>query len=336
MTHLLQAVFALCLLSCSLLCSADSGIPDDRVTALSDLRSKSKDAIIVLAGDDAKHFLLSKKRPYDVLVLLGSQQMAGNQRLRPQEQRVEFAYAAQAYARGGDADKVFFVELMFEDNQELFGQIQVNQLPHAFRLSPKVLPKSSGRVEIPEDDKVMGKIAQYPWPAEQLAEFVKGRTGHGYDAIDRPSIFKHRLFPLFALVLLAGMAVVGWRIYTSEWIQHPIIWTLGSLAVYLFSTSGGMYNIIRGIPMYIFRDGKIQYWLPGRQGQLGAEGLIMGASYIAISVLLVVLTRVAPAIESIQLRKLVGTVTTAASAMLVFMVFEGLRWKTGHSLRTFF
>lgn len=119
-------------------------------------------------------------------------------------------------------------------------------------------------------------ISTYPWPAESIAEFVKGRTLLSHAPIDRPSFVKSPLFPLFALFVLGAGGVVAWRLYNSPLVRMTWLWALGALAVYGFSTSGGMYNIIRGMPMYYRRPGgKIQWWLEvrgGREAGAGARG----------------------------------------------------------------
>jgi len=50
------------------------------------------------------------------------------------------------------------------------------------------------------------------------------------------------------------------------------LWALGALVVYGFSTSGGMYNIIRGMPMYMIQPGgKVKWWMDV-SGALGGGG----------------------------------------------------------------
>jgi hypothetical protein len=75
-------------------------------------------------------------------------------------------------------------------------------------------------------------VSAYPWPAESIAEFVKGRTSMTHAAIDRPSFVKSPLFPLFALATLAAGGVVAWKLYNSWIVRLTWLWTLGALAVY--------------------------------------------------------------------------------------------------------
>lgn len=62
------------------------------------------------------------------------------------------------------------------------------------------------------------------------------------------------------LSVLAGGAVVGLKLYYAPFMKNPVIWAFGIIVVYLFSVSGGMHNIIRGVPMQHFdqRTGKVR------------------------------------------------------------------------------
>jgi oligosaccharyltransferase complex subunit gamma len=80
-----------------------------------------------------------------------------------------------------------------------------------------------------------------------------------------------------AIVSAGGYA--AWIIYNSPIVKVTALWALGALAVYWFATSGGMYNIIRGMPLYYRgQDGKLVWWMEVRrwearpQQQHGSSG----------------------------------------------------------------
>lgn len=108
-----------------------------------------------------------------------------------------------------------------------------------------------------------GKSASsYPWPAESIVDFFRGRTGTQADVIDRPSFIKSPFFPPFAMVMLAVLGWIGWKIYCSPLVRITALWGIFALTIYWFSASGGMYNIIRGMPMYTYtREGKLRWWM---------------------------------------------------------------------------
>lgn len=60
---------------------------------------------------------------------------------------------------------------------------------------------------------------------------------------------QHPLFPVLALSFLACAAYVGWRLYNSPFMWQSWIYAAGVLIVFWFSVSGGMFNIIRGMPL---------------------------------------------------------------------------------------
>ncbi len=49
--------------------------------------------------------------------------------------------------------------------------------------------------------------------------------------------------------MLGAGAAVGLKLYYAPFMKNHAIWASAILAVYLFSVSGGMHNIIRGVPM---------------------------------------------------------------------------------------
>lgn len=82
--------------------------------------------------------------------------------------------------------------------------------------------------------------------------------------MERPTVVHN---PLFPVALLFGIVVGGaaaWKLYNSPIVRITGLWAIGALGVYWFATSGGMYNIIRGIPFSIVREGKKVYWLEVR------------------------------------------------------------------------
>lgn len=114
------------------------------------------------------------------------------------------------------------------------------------------------------------------------------------------------------------------------------MWALGSLAVFWFSTSGGMYNIIRGIPLYILdKQGKMQLFLAGRSNQLGAEGFIMGSAYLLFSLCLASISFLAPSLSSGVARNGLAAGSLVAATYIIFKVFQAYNAKTGYHLRSY-
>ena len=52
---------------------------------------------------------------------------------------------------------------------------------------------------------------------------------------------------------------MAYHLYYAPFMKNLGLWTAGVLFVYWFSVSGGMHNIIRGVPLYYpDQDGKVK------------------------------------------------------------------------------
>lgn len=100
----------------------------------------------------------------------------------------------------------------------------------------------------------------YPWKAEDMGRFVTERTQLKPGAIERPSFLKSPMFPVLVLGVLSLGAWLAFKLYYAEFMKNTLIYMVAVIAVYWFSVSGGMYNIIRGVPMQHWdkRSGKVR------------------------------------------------------------------------------
>lgn len=102
--------------------------------------------------------------------------------------------------------------------------------------------------------------------------------------------------------------------------------------------SGGMYNIIRGMPLYVLTQQGPQYFMPPGQGQLGGEGFLGGTGYLLVGLSvsgLTLLPALAPNLDKRKLR--FATFAIIALGAYSFLQVVGLyRWKTGYRWRTYF
>lgn len=76
--------------------------------------------------------------------------------------------------------------------------------------------------------------------------------------------------------------------------------------------------------------------LQGRQGQLGAEGFIMGSSYIFFSTTLASLTYVVPKIKNTQARAVISLGLVLVAALSAYRILETYHAKSGMRMRSFF
>lgn len=254
--------------------------------------------------------------------------------------RQEFGLCSQAYkekyASGPRAGKVFFVEMEFSENTGLFQRLGAQSLPFVFRLAPHFVVSRSGKIEIPAGEMMtFTDAAEYPWKAESFAEFVKMRSGVAVDPIPRTDALGTRLTALLMILFLSLALWTARRLYDTPFVQSRWIWLAGSLFVCWFSTSGAMFNIIRGVPFAIPKDGKLQLMYPGNGQQLGAEGFIMGSMYIVFSGMIAVVTYGVPRVQSPVNRRIVLLASVAGAVFILRHVIYFYSLKTGYHLRQY-
>lgn len=310
-------------------------VKEEDVAELAAMRKRAVDGVVQLNDDLLKRFIMGKKRPYTAVIFYSAQQVtSSNPGLRLDELRKEYGYAAKAFLRGPDADKIYFFEAALEVSQQPFAMLGVNALPYIVRINPGQAISASSPTDLPKADKMTPDsigTQDYPWPAEKFVEHLGTSKDIRAAAIERPSIYQN---PWFYVTITGGMAVLGvlvWKLFTTNLVRHPAIWAVLALAVFWFSASGGMYNIIRGMPLFIRdRNGRLQFFLSGRQGQLGAEGFTMGSLYLATSCSIAFLTYVAPRLPNTPLRNSVSFLLTVVSAGSLYQTFALWTKKTGY------
>ena len=61
---------------------------------------------------------------------------------------------------------------------------------------------------------------------------------------------RSRLFPPVFVAAVLTMGFLAYNLYYAPFMKNLALWVFGVLVIYWFSVSGGMHNIIRGVPMY--------------------------------------------------------------------------------------
>lgn len=61
---------------------------------------------------------------------------------------------------------------------------------------------------------------------------------------------RSRLFPPVFVAAVLAMGFLAYNLYNAPFMKNLGLWVFGVLVIYWFSVSGGMHNIIRGVPMY--------------------------------------------------------------------------------------
>ena len=61
---------------------------------------------------------------------------------------------------------------------------------------------------------------------------------------------RSKLFPPVFVAAVLALGFLAYNLYYAPFMKNLALWVFGVLVVYWFSVSGGMHNIIRGVPMY--------------------------------------------------------------------------------------
>ena len=189
------------------------------------------------------------------------------------------------------------------------------------------------------------------------------------------------------------MGFLAYNLYYAPFMKNLALWVFGVLVIYWFSVSGGMHNIIRGVPMYYpDQNGQVkvcrsvapmctmmctmadllrlfsaplhtawlltfghaldvcackpvihdkhptymishalQVFMPSNQGQLGAEGFIMGSMYLGFGLCVAALTFAVPKLASESGRRYAAYACIFSAVMIFRQIVSLYTWKTGAS-----
>lgn len=279
-----------------------------------------------------------KRRPYTLVVFLGAKHLLDKPNLHLKELRDEFGYMAKTYKAQADgvSTKIYFAELDFTESQEVFRRLNAQSL-FIFRLAPSSTVTPGENIKIKDQDMLRPeRHPKQPVPAEDMVAFVRDRTGYDIGRVVKPAASQSWWFPFVALSFLSSLAYVGYKIMYADVMRNMLMYALATLLVYWFSVSGGMHNIIRGMPMVTInpQTKTPQYFMPG-QGQLGTEGFVMGSLYTLVGLAFALVVYVAPKAKSASSRRMVAYGGLCV-AFICFRQVVGLyTWKTGYHWRKY-
>ena len=267
----------------------------------------------------------------------------------------EYVKTANASSPASPLDTLFFATLDFESAREAFHRLGVQSLPWVISISPEASVPAEGDIEI-LGDAVMrhARYGHRHWSAADFAKFASDRveawrsenddfvgSADGttepppaiviLEAPPRPSVVNVCL----GLAVLSGLAAVAWKLYNSRLAKSYPLWALACLSVWWFSTSGGMYNIIRGMPMVLpQRDGTVKLFLDG-SGQVGFEGFLMGTLYASVGLSLLALSAGATRLADEGGRRVAGYIALCAAWFAYRRVVSIHDWKTSFGWTSF-
>lgn len=319
-----------CCLSATLLRGASAQRPDTRPAELARLRDRAADKVPRL--DDAaygKYAEGAAPRPYALIIFFDAQELHKHRELNLQAARREFALAAAAFgksavaaadAAAGNASRLFFCDIEFKSAQNTFKRFEYNTVPKV-----RFVPPSGKSEEV--------DLQRFPATADGVAGFLRSK-GLDVGTIERPPpISRAALGTIAAAAIISAPFVIRFLLTKKTIFHDPRWWCLTGLSIYFFSVSGGMYNIIRNMPMMMAdqkNPGKAIYFYKGSGTQLGVEGFTVGGLYCVVGLLLAFATFVLPQLKPGTTQRVLMYACIGGSYLAVRQVLSLHEWKQGY------
>lgn len=309
------------------------------------MQRQELEALVRQASDGVIHFtpqmfddyMTGKRRPYAMIMFCTATHLLDKPQLNLRGLRKEFGLLATEVKKSGKPG-VFFVDLEFKESKAIFHRLGVQSLPWIVHVNPNLPVGADGVIKFKQDEVMRhDDYGHHHWKAEDMAAFLRDKTGINIEKVDRPSFMRSGWFPVVFLAAVLTLGAVAYNLYYAEFMKNLVLWTMGVLFVYWFSVSGGMHNIIRGVPLYYpDQEGKIKVFLPSNQGQLGAEGFIMGFMYLLFGLSVASLTFAVPKLAEPSHRRTASYVIIVFAGLVFKQIVNNYTWKTGYRWRLYF
>ena len=187
----------------------------------------------------------------------------------------------------------FFVEVDFEANQEIFRQMNLQSAPVIIYMGSTESGNSTAVSKLLTETAGQNSynIGKFGATADGIQKFFVSRSSIGYDAVPNyapPPDYTN----LFIIASFFVSIIFLIRLVNStfpNFFYNPMVYFVFSLVFFLFCASGGVYNIIRGMPFMHSDKGQAVYFHPDQSQQFGMESVIMGFLYLcgALSMILI-------------------------------------------------
>lgn len=304
----------------------------DSLQKLRDLREQDGNRVVYLNDELVRNVFGKGAREYKVLVFFHVSAMdEQNPSLKLKQLKEDFILIAKTFYKThigtAEENSVFFCIADIKNTKMAFEAFKVETLPNV------ILTKETGKKQpLPWE--------QYPRTAEGIAQFLTAETGIPVGEIERPPLLSTLQMVVIGVFFLSLLPFfIKFILSNKTPLHNPWTWCLGGLFIYFFSSSGGMFDIIRGMP-FSTRDrenpSKIIYWYSSSGAQFWAEGFAIGSLYLAFGLLLSLVTFLTPHLKNAQIQR--GVVLT--SVVICFWAVKQLvyldNWKTGYSIHGYF
>ena len=284
------------------------------------VQKAGKNKVLPLTEKNYEKYL-NGPRDYHVVMLLSSQS-AQFQCPLCNEFKPEYELVANSWFEdhpNGIGEKeegkdVYFFFAEFMKCKELFSKLKLNNIPKLFYVAPSsVSTKEAWLDDVEEYQFFQGNHA------ELVQTWLGDLTQHKF-SLHVPVNYNRII--LNAVVMFVACILI--KVFFGQFkalITSKALWTLLSIVAILLFTTGYMFNQIRGVP-YVREhpDGRVEYFMPGQQIQLGIETQIVSFAYGILSLLFIVLIKRVPEISHPKVRLIAST----AASLFIYVGFSYL------------
>lgn len=290
---------------------------------------KSQGNKVVSLNDENYEHILNGERDYHLIVMLSSQSPKINcvlcNEFKPDFETIGNSWI-QDHPNGLSKEaledtesvipkkNVYFMFSEFTESRNFFLSLQLNNIPKVFHFPPSTNKRPNEYVKqfdeyqfYQGDHKVL------------LTSWLNQITGHTFNIYIPPDYTR-----IATNALITFVVVMLIRKFNAEFIMvatSRILWSGISLVAILLLISGYMFNQIRGVPFVMeHQGGKVDYFIPQQQNQLGVETQIMSFVYGCLSLLVVMLIKRAPQIKNSHV-KLIAVIVLS---ILIFVLYSVL------------
>lgn len=218
----------------------------------------------------------------------------------------------------------FFAELKISaSDRTLLRKYAIQHVPilYAFRSSSSRTYPTALKDEAPDNYP----LQQLGISANQFKNFINARSGAKFKIVrggyQIPFVQTVRAFTPVILMIVALAVVTG--IVTKAYMD-PMVWFGLVVLVYIFSVGGGHFSWIHNTPLAVVnKDGGWEYIAKGSRSQYVAEGFLVSATCVSISVLVILIQEMPSVISDKTSQTFVGmmmlTLTMIAISALLAM-----------------
>ena len=257
-----------------------------KADALRKMTLESEKGLITLNSQTFKEYVMTHPRPYDIVILFTLKRKCNLcERVKNEFIQVSDSYRDENGFKPDMINRkraVFFAIIYYgEDTSSIFKSLKFPSLTTILYTTPQNIQiNEMGETYIKYDEDY---IISYHERSDKIyalkmMEFANAKSQRKFPLKKDPIEFMG-YFILFCIVIFIGFSI--YRSFKSLFLS-PIVWLIGSIAVFIICIGGIVYNILHGTPFAKFdRDGNIiEFIHSGQRSQYIGEGLLMSSLFI--------------------------------------------------------